>query len=73
MHGSRICALVEPVRAEILRLGGIIDRLRQGRHVVIYWSIAGRKHITVVPSSTVNYHALRNLLSHVRKSARSAP
>ena len=73
MHGSRIEALVEPVQAEIRRVGGVVNRQRTGRHVVIYWSIAGRKCITVVPRSTVNYHALGNLLSHVRKSARSIP
>jgi hypothetical protein len=73
MHGSRVDGLVEPVRSEILRLGGVIDRLRLGRHVIIYWSIAGRKLITVVPRTSSNLHALGNLLSHVRKSARSAP
>jgi hypothetical protein len=70
MHNSRICGLVEPVRAEILRLGGAIDRQRSGRHVVIYWSIAGRKCITVVPRTTVNYHMLENIRSHIRRTAR---
>lgn len=66
-------ALVPPVKAEILRSGGVIDRERVGRHNVIYWSIGGRKCITVVPRTTVNWHMLENIRSHVRKTARSVP
>ena len=73
MHRSRIEGLVKPVRAEIHRAGGVVDRQRTGRHVVIYWTIADRKCITVVPRTTVNFHMLGNLISHVRKSARSIP
>jgi hypothetical protein len=58
------------VRAEILRQGGVIDHQRLGRHVVIYWSIAGRKCMTVVPRTTVNWHMLENIRSHVRRTAR---
>jgi hypothetical protein len=73
MHGSRCDGLVEPVRAEIRRMGGAIDRERLGRHVVIYWSIAGRKCMTVVPLTSSDWHALENARSHVRRLARSEP
>ena len=36
-------ALVPMVRHEIRRLGGVIDRERYGRHLVIYWSIGEAK------------------------------
>jgi hypothetical protein len=64
--------LIAPVRAEIQRLGGAIDRERKGRHHVIYWSISAKRFMTVVPLTSSNFHMLENVLSHVRQCARKA-
>lgn len=63
-------ALIPMVRHEIRRLGGVIDRERYGRHLVIYWSIGEAKRITVVPLSTSNWHMPNNVRAQVRRSAK---
>jgi hypothetical protein len=69
---ARYGEFIPPVRAEIRRLGGAIDRERKGRHFVIYWSIGAEKFLTIVPLTSCNFHMLDNVLSHVRQCARKA-
>ena len=64
--------LAKLVRAEIKRRGGVIDRERNSRHVVIYWSIGSRKMMTVVPRcGSAEPRSIANATAEVRRCARA--
>lgn len=60
------------VIAEIERLGGTVDRERQGNgsHRFVYWSIDGRQYQTTVPKDGGNWRLLRNAIGGIRTKAR---
>lgn len=60
------------VIAEIERLGGTVDRERQGNgsHRFVYWSIGGRRYATTVPRDGGNRRLLRNAVGGIRAKAR---
>lgn len=62
---------LEAVLAEIERNGGVVDEIDdQRRHVVIYWSCAGRKLIQVTSRTSRSSSGLRNAVSEVRRHAK---
>ena len=64
--------LAELVRTEIKQRGGVIDRERENRHIVIYWSIGIRKFMTVVPRCrSGERRAIANATAEVRRCARA--
>jgi hypothetical protein len=63
--------LADLVRTEIQRRGGVIDRERRNRHVILYWSIGRRKFITTVAHcGSSGSRALENAIADVRRHAR---
>jgi len=64
--------LAQLVRAEIKQRGGVIDRERKNRHVIIYWSIGARKFMTVVPRcGSSEPRSIANATADVRRCARA--
>ena len=62
---------LEAILAEIEHVGGVIDKVDdERRHVVIYWSCAGRKLIQVASRTSCSSSGLRNALSEIRRHAR---
>jgi hypothetical protein len=63
--------LAKRVRSEIQRYGGVIDRERQNRHIVIYWSIGSRKFMTVVNRcGSAAPRLVANITADIRRCAR---
>jgi hypothetical protein len=63
--------LADIVRAEIKRRGGVIDRERQNRHIVIYWSIGQHKFMTTVARCrSAAPRLVKNAMAEVRRQAR---
>jgi hypothetical protein len=61
---------IKLVCAEIRRLGGVIERQRQGRHMVIYWALGPHKFVSVVPvNGSEGPHALQNSIADVRRGS----
>lgn len=62
---------LEAILMEIERMGGEIDEVDdQRRHVVVYWSCAGRKLIQVVPRTSRSSSGIRNAVGEVRRCAK---
>ena len=62
---------LEAILAEIERVGGEIDEVDdQRRHIVVYWSCAGRKLIQVAPKTSRSSAGLRNAVSEIRRHAK---
>ena len=62
---------LEAILVEIERNGGVVDEIDdQRRHVVVYWSCAGRKLIQVAPKTSRSESGLRNAVSEIRRHAK---
>ena len=56
---------------EIERVGGVIDEIdTKRRHLVIYWSCAGRKLIHTAPRTSRSNSGVRNAISEIRRHAK---
>jgi hypothetical protein len=63
--------LANLVRSEIKRHGGVIDRERENRHIVIYWSIDLAKFMIVIPRHGSAPRLVANATAEVRRCARA--
>lgn len=62
---------LEAILIEIGRVGGAVDEVdNQRRHVMVYWSCAGRKLIQVVPKTSRSSSGIRNAVGEVRRHAK---
>jgi hypothetical protein len=62
---------LEAILAEIERSGGLVDEVDdQRKHLVIYWSCAGRKLIQVAARTSNSERGLRNAISEIRRRAK---
>lgn len=62
---------VYTVMDEIKRLGGTIDSVSKKNHVKIWWSIGGKKDLTVLPTTTSSVRGIKNALARIRRVVRS--
>jgi thymidylate synthase len=63
---------VDAVLEAIRDVGGVIDRIEQRRHWIIYWRIRETKLMAVAPCTSRSASGLRNAVGNVRRSARAA-
>ena len=62
---------LEAILLEIGRNGGVIDEIDdKRRHLVVYWSCAGRKLIYVASKTSCSSSGLRNAISEIRRHAK---
>lgn len=52
--------------------GGVVDRVRHGRHLVIYWRVGDAKFVTTLANSPSDRRAAANKVAQIRACFRSA-
>jgi hypothetical protein len=68
---SRRNMYLDAILVEIERNGGVIDEVDdKRRHLMVYWSCAGRKLIQVAPRTSRSASGLRNAISEIRRHAK---
>lgn len=60
------------VRAEIARVGGVIDREERGSHLKLYWSLGSEKFFQVVSFSPSCFRSQDNVRAQIRRNVRLA-
>lgn len=63
---------VRLILEEIESVGGVVDRVRHGKHVVVFWTYRGHKFVLTTSSTPSDPRAARNRLAQIRAQARSA-
>lgn len=60
----------QTLRKEIEGAGGSVDRIRMGRHLVVYWSVDGRSFVQTVPCTSRSASGILNLRADIRRKIR---
>lgn len=59
---------------EIAKVALSIDKTRDGRHLMVYWTAPnGRKIVTTVPSSSSDQRAIHNFRADLRRAVKDQP
>lgn len=61
--------LLGVMRDEIERVGGEVEKVRYGRHVIVFWRLGAAKHINVCGGTASDWRAALNVRGEVRRKA----
>lgn len=62
----------QTLRKEIEDAGGSVDRVRMGRHIIVYWSVGSKTFVTPVSCTSRSNSGLLNLRGEIRRKIRAA-
>lgn len=54
----------------IVNVGGVVDRIRRDRHLVVYWTVNGHKLVVTTSRTPSDPRAVRNIIGTIRSMAR---